>query len=481
LPQKINDEYVEQRIPNGGSGKDGYEISYSWGLCGQDATRYNTEDLSREKFAEISFDTNTVFSNEQNSKYRPQELIERGKDFGLGLSKLHKAGIDGRGIDVTLIDWNFDYDNPEFVDEDGNSRIVEYNNEHISQKRKFKEGFHGKTVSSLLAGSNTGVAPKCNISFYAIEPKEDLSKQVENILDALQSNGKKIPQVISLSSSLNSNEKNEQYTERLEKAGCDFVNSPNFLKHFIFHNRNNYMDIDDNENLSAQKLSTNINSKKDWKRFRVEGTVKRKLLQAKLASKKMSDEDKVHIERDIQKYDMLLNMTYEQAIEFEKNKIANTQKFWKQKIHIPCGGRSYPQIGGGYMYCGHSSVSWTIPQVAGLLVLAKQMDPNVSYEEFSQIAKDTCNKNSEGYMVVNPEGIVRQININNQEKSDKGVNGYKEIYENSSGLISNLDRVIESEKGIKESLKSNVINSQDIQQAEEKECGHPSNENEIVK
>ncbi len=78
------------------------------------------------------------------------------------------------------------------------------------------------------------------------------------------------------------------------------------------------------------------------------------------------------------------------------------------------------------MYCGHSSASWTIPQFAGLFTISRQVDPNLSFEEFSEVSRTTATQNDKGYLVINPECLVREINTRNEIKS-KNDDKYEKI------------------------------------------------------
>lgn len=395
LPKKIDDNYIKNELLVVTPGKDAYSLERGWFLCGQKVNKINTDGLSKEQFANINFDSNTKFSKAQQVKFKPQELLERGKNFGLGLEKLHKAGIDGTGINVAIIDWAFDIDNDEFLDKEGKSRVVIYDDEKANEKFQNRDGFHGKSVTSLFAGSNTGVAPKAKINYFAINDcplKNDRQDILEKILDINNSGGEKI-EIVSMSSSFQNDEENEKYTNRLKEKGCAFLSSTNFWKHFVYGDRNTYEDLDDPNNINIMEML----------------------------------------------------------------------KGHSEKICIPCGGRSYPQIRKGYMYCGGGSASWAIPQVAGLYVISKQMDKNITYDEFSDVCVKTCHINKEGIKVINPEGIVREINLNNKAKSENDTEGYSKIYKESSSLIANLDKIVEKSETFSDKLGNAVQETRNIE------------------
>ncbi len=219
LPNKIDDEYIDTKLLVSKQSGGAYFKERVWFLCGQDLSKIDTSELSKEKLSITNFDSNTKFSKEQEKKYNPKELLKRGKVFGLGLDKLHKAGIDGTGINSAVIDWSFDTNNEEFIDEKGKNKITYYDEEHTPDFFRYDDFFHGKAVTALLCGNTTGVAPNSNISYYAIGPGDHLTakkKILEKILEKNHNEKTKLD-LISMSSSLETNENNEEYTNKLRE------------------------------------------------------------------------------------------------------------------------------------------------------------------------------------------------------------------------------------------------------------------------
>lgn len=119
----------------------------------------NLDGLSSDNFRKLSFDERTIFSEKQKNKFNPNILLEKGKKFGLGLDRLHKVGLDGNGVNIAIIDWTFDYRNVEMLDDEGKNKVIAYDDSAVIKKYRNDDGFHGKTVSSLLVGNTVGVAP----------------------------------------------------------------------------------------------------------------------------------------------------------------------------------------------------------------------------------------------------------------------------------------------------------------------------------
>jgi serine protease AprX len=90
-----------------------------------------------------------------------QDILERGKNPGLGIRKLHAQGITGKGIKVAIIDQNLVVDHPEFQ-----GKIAAYID--TGTRQPSNEGsMHGPAVTSLLVGENTGTAPDASVYFAA--------------------------------------------------------------------------------------------------------------------------------------------------------------------------------------------------------------------------------------------------------------------------------------------------------------------------
>lgn len=127
------------------------------GLCGIDCTNYDLSRLTQEQFERIAFSTTTTFSKDQKEKFRPEKVLEKGKKFGLGLDKIQ---LTGKGINIAIIDQNFDQDtvDAEFVSHSIGRTVLE-------EKENIEEQ-HGKPVVSLLGSKDCGVAKGVKIYYF---------------------------------------------------------------------------------------------------------------------------------------------------------------------------------------------------------------------------------------------------------------------------------------------------------------------------
>jgi subtilisin family serine protease len=93
--------------------------------------------------------------------FNPDQVMELGKNPGLGVSSLHAQGITGKGVGIAIIDQPL---------------LVEHQ-EYASQLRLYEElddvdnflpaGMHGTAVASIAVGKTTGVAPEADLYFIA--------------------------------------------------------------------------------------------------------------------------------------------------------------------------------------------------------------------------------------------------------------------------------------------------------------------------
>lgn len=81
------------------------------------------------------------------------------------------------------------------------------------------------------------------------------------------------------------------------------------------------------------------------------------------------------------------------------------------KIAVPTGGRMTPLVTteNEYLYCGQATYSWSIPTLCGYFALVLQVNPNLTYDEFVKLARETV-KNENGIALLNINGIIEELN-----------------------------------------------------------------------
>lgn len=128
-------------------------------------------------------DSITFEGNEEKQK----EVMEQGKNPGLGIRDLHSQGITGKGVNVAIVDQNLLLDHPEFA-----GKIVEYYDTGCKMDKN-NGSMHGPAVTSALVGKDIGVAPDAKV-YYAAAPswEQDSNYYAKGIQWIIKQN-KKLP------------------------------------------------------------------------------------------------------------------------------------------------------------------------------------------------------------------------------------------------------------------------------------------------
>lgn len=132
------------------------------GLQNVDASRMDLR-AEGDRLRGMPFDTLTRWpsSDRLPAGFDPNAILASGRNPGLGLRALHARGMDGRGVDIAIIDQPLLANHAET---EGRLRLaVELDVEGVPPQ------MHGPGVSSLAAGRACGVAPAANL-FYAAMP-----------------------------------------------------------------------------------------------------------------------------------------------------------------------------------------------------------------------------------------------------------------------------------------------------------------------
>lgn len=170
-----------------------------------------------------TFDTDTIWPDTLPEYYDPDEILELGKNPGLGIKEIHGEGIDGRGVNIAIVDSSILLNHKEYKD-----KIVSY---ELLHNLDDTAQMHGTAVTSIAVGENVGVAPGANVYYIASTfgnyletgAEADLSYMAESIRRVLEINeclteNNKI-RVISISAGFSENEKGyESVIEAIEEA-----------------------------------------------------------------------------------------------------------------------------------------------------------------------------------------------------------------------------------------------------------------------
>lgn len=123
-------------------------------------------DLSKSKnalrYADFDSKTQWPASDKMPIDFDWKKIMEIGKDPGLGMRVLHDQGIDGKGIGLAIIDQTLLVDHIEYKD-----RIRLYEEGEDVTGGWLEVQMHGPAVASIAAGKSVGVAPGADLYYIA--------------------------------------------------------------------------------------------------------------------------------------------------------------------------------------------------------------------------------------------------------------------------------------------------------------------------
>ncbi|MDD2806408.1 MAG: S8/S53 family peptidase [Elusimicrobiales bacterium] len=142
--------------------KPGSEKSWQVDLRGMDLRKLDlsgrTADLLR-----ADFDTRTKFPKALPPGYVPEEILELGKNPGLGVRALHQRGLTGKGVAIAIIDQPLLTGHKEY-----SGALKSYEELHLFEKAP-AAAMHGAAVASIAVGKTCGVAPGASLHYLATD------------------------------------------------------------------------------------------------------------------------------------------------------------------------------------------------------------------------------------------------------------------------------------------------------------------------
>jgi hypothetical protein len=288
----------------------------------------------------------------QKSELWPENIMEAGKNPGLGVRFLHERGVTGKGVNVAIIDQPLYIDShPEYA-----GKIIEYRDFDCQSE----SSMHGPGVTGLLAGETMGTAPGAKIYYAAVPSWKADAKYFAEALDWIVETNKTLPEgekirVVSLSGSPTPSDpryiNGEIYLESVEratKAGILVLDcSPeNGIVGSCEYN------LDSPEDVALCKF---VNLSGNYP-FDINSTVK-----------------------------ILAPVNYRTtAEEYIKGEFS-------------------------YMYTGQGGWSWAIPYAAGVLAMGWEVKAELAPEEMVQILFDTAYVGEDGHRYIHPAAFIEYL------------------------------------------------------------------------
>lgn len=312
---------------------------------------YQETDYRSEDIITFTFNEGTVLKG--NEKLQ-DEIMENGKNPGLGIRKLHEEGVTGKGVNVAIIDQNLLLHHPEFE-----GKIAAYYDTGCMQPAT-GGSMHAPAVTSILVGDTIGVAPDARVYFAAAPSWTGDSEYYAKGLYWIIEENKKLAEgekirVVSVSAAPSGEgspftKNNEMWDEALAAAkeegilvlDCRYNEATGIIAPA-------YYDPEDPENVSACSGGF------------------------------------------------------------------PTSKYVVPASHIgtPTSYRTvaeeYMEGSPSYQYTGQGGLSWGIPYASGVLALGWQINPDLDNDEIVQLLFDTCTVADDGSNIINPTAFIEAV------------------------------------------------------------------------
>lgn len=340
---------------------------------GFDLRSYNVSkfDLSQEeRLKDVTFDTQTIWSEKLPSGFYPDEILELGKNPGLKIQNLHQQGFTGKGVNIAIVDQALLLEHEEYKD-----NLMTYELVHCSDP---SAQMHGAAVTSIAVGKNCGVAPDAKVyyiaSTFGTYKSEgnfdiDLTPMADSILRILEIN-KQLPKednikVISISRGFDNTTKGgKEVFKAIEEAKKSDV--------FVITTSN-----EETYGFNLMGLGREMTDSPDD-----------------------------------------LN-SYKAGAFWAENFYYNDGFLLENTLLVPMDARTYASFTAptDYAFEASSGLSWAVPWLAGMYALCLQEVPDLTPEKFIKTAFETGDTisfdyNEKSYQlatVINPEKLLQSI------------------------------------------------------------------------
>jgi hypothetical protein len=312
---------------------------------------FKENEYSSDDIITFTFNEGTVLKG--NEKLQ-DEIMNNGKDPGLGIRELHKEGVTGKGINVAIIDQNLLLHHPEF---DG--KIAEYYDTGCLQGVN-NGSMHAPAVASILVGNTIGVAPDAKVYFAAAPSWNGDSEFYAKGLYWIIEENKKLPEgdkirVVSVSAAPSGD-------------GSPFTKNLNMWDEAV---------------LAAQDEGILVLDCRNNEKTGI------------IAPAFYNPEDPNNVSMCTGGFP------------------TSTFVIPSSHIGVPTSFRTvaeeYSEGSPSYQYTGQGGLSWGIPYAAGVLALGWQVNPTLDNAQIVQILFETCSIANDGSNIINPIAFIDAI------------------------------------------------------------------------
>ena len=79
----------------------------------KDISAYSVNDY-KDYLGSVCFNSSTIWSADIEEVLNPDNVMELGKNPGLGIRKIHEEGLTGKGVNIAIIDQGLNLDHEEY-------------------------------------------------------------------------------------------------------------------------------------------------------------------------------------------------------------------------------------------------------------------------------------------------------------------------------------------------------------------------------
>ncbi|HEY4788451.1 MAG TPA: S8 family serine peptidase [Bacteroidales bacterium] len=311
------------------------------------------DTLTYEKISKLTYNKDSKFGKHTTEA---EEIIEQGKNPGLGIRAIHKQGITGKGITIAIIDQNLPGKHPEYK-----GKIAKYKDVGCKQPEN-SGSMHGPGVLSLLVGETIGTAPDAKIYFAAAPSWTRDAKYEADALNWVIEENRLLPK-----------------GDKIRVVSCSGAPS----------------------GPGSPFTKNNSNWDEAVKTAEQEGII-------------VLDCTKDHGFIGPCYYDRNNPEDVKQCkVGWPDRPVKDSSVFSTTKIFAPCSNRTvaeeYNEGTNSYQYCGKAGLSWSIPYVAGVMAMGWQIKPNISGTDMVRILLKTATTNFQGYKIVDPVKFINEL------------------------------------------------------------------------
>ncbi|MCH1939840.1 S8/S53 family peptidase [Holdemania massiliensis] len=308
---------------------------------------YQPMEYVLEDISTYTFNEGTILVGAEELQ---KQILENGKNPGLGIRSLHKQGITGKGVRVAILDQPLFLDHPEYSD-----TIAAYYDTGCGPQAM--SSMHGPAVLSILAGKNIGVAPDAQVFYAAVPSWNQDSGYYAKGLQWIMDMNKMLPaedkiRVVSVSAAPSGKGSDFSLNTELWEETVHSAQAEGIL----------VLDCDPDSLISAAVCDPNHPEEAAW---------------------------------------------------CSGGFLSHSQPLAPGFVGVPAARRTvaeeYIEGSFSYAYMGNGGLSLGIPYAVGILALGWQVNPVLSGEEMLRLLSDTAEVGKDGSRIANPASFITAV------------------------------------------------------------------------